>query len=83
MPLTRLTQPMFRYGEKDFDQDYLTWGLHEAETQEQEAQSLLKIMGDGELANPDLAGGIGRHAVKLRPCRARRHRRRSLRDVPR
>jgi SAM-dependent methyltransferase len=53
-----------RYGDKDFDQDYLKWGFHDAETQTSEARSVLRLLASrAELRILDLACGAGRHAV--------------------
>lgn len=55
---------MHRYGEADFDADYLQWGFHDPATQAEEAQSILRIVGDkGPLHILDLACGIGTHAI--------------------
>ena len=55
---------MHRYGEADFDKDYLRWGLHDAETQAKEAESILRIAGtDRRLRILDLACGTGLHAA--------------------
>lgn len=60
----RIKKPMFRYGEADFDAGYLRWGLHDPETQAEEARSVLRIAGDGPpLRILDLACGAGAHAV--------------------
>ena len=50
--------PMHRYGEADFDKDYLQWGFHDAETQAKEADSVVRIAGvDKRLRILDLACG--------------------------
>jgi len=56
--------PMHRYGEADFDEDYVTWGLHDRETQIKEAESVLRLLG-GDISYKilDLACGIGTHAI--------------------
>jgi len=55
---------MHRYGEGDFDKDYLRWGFHDAETQAKEAESILRIAGtDRRLRILDLACGTGLHAA--------------------
>ena len=55
---------MHRYGEADFDRDYLRWGFHDAETQAKEAESILRIAGAcRRLRILDLACGTGVHAV--------------------
>lgn len=62
--MKRIRMPMHRYGEPDFDVDYLRWGFHDAETQAREADSLLRIAGgEGPLRILDLACGTGAHAV--------------------
>jgi SAM-dependent methyltransferase len=56
--------PMHRYGEPDFDRDYLTWGFHDPDTQAQEAASILRIIQPRcPLKILDLACGIGTHAI--------------------
>jgi SAM-dependent methyltransferase len=63
-PMKRITGPMHRYGEADFDKDYLRWGFHDAETQAKEAESILRIAGtDRRLRILDLACGTGLHAI--------------------
>ncbi len=55
---------MCRYGEADFDSDYVNWGFHDAETQIREAESVLSIVKPGDpLRVLDLACGLGTHAV--------------------
>jgi len=55
---------MTRYGEADFDADYLQWGFHDPETQLREAESVLRIVGgEGRLRILDLACGTGVHAI--------------------
>ena len=55
---------MFRYGERDFDLDYMNWGFHDKNTQIEEAQSILKIVKPKTPARIlDLACGIGTHTV--------------------
>lgn len=55
---------MHRYGEADFDRDYLRWGFHDSETQAKEAASILRIVGtDRRLRILDLACGVGVHAT--------------------
>ena len=62
--MKRITMPMHRYGEGDFDKDYLRWGFHDAETQAKEAESILRIAGtDRRLRILDLACGTGLHAA--------------------
>lgn len=62
--MQRITVPMFRYGEADFDKDYMTWGLHDPATQMEEAESILRIVGcNAPLQILDLACGTGTHAV--------------------
>jgi SAM-dependent methyltransferase len=55
---------MHRYGDPDFDREYLEWGFHDPETQVQEAKSILRII---EACRPlnilDLACGTGAHAI--------------------
>jgi len=56
--------PMHRYGEPDFDRDYLTWGFHDPGTQVQEAVSILRVIQPRRpLKILDLACGIGTHAI--------------------
>jgi len=62
--MKRLVMPMFRYGEADWDADYMKWGLHDEATQIEEAESVLRLVGKRKpLRILDLACGIGRHAV--------------------
>jgi SAM-dependent methyltransferase len=62
--MKRIRMPMHRYGEADFDKDYLQWGFHDAETQAKEADSIVQIAGgDKRLCILDLACGTGVHAV--------------------
>ncbi|MCL5995273.1 MAG: class I SAM-dependent methyltransferase [Chloroflexi bacterium] len=63
-PMKRIRTPMHRYGEADFDRDYLRWGFHDADTQLKEAESILRLAGnERRLRILDLACGMGRHAV--------------------
>jgi SAM-dependent methyltransferase len=63
-PMKRIRAPMHRYGEADFDADYLQWGFHDSATQVEEAESVLRIVGGTEpLHILDLACGIGTHAI--------------------
>jgi len=63
--MKRIRMPMHRYGEADFDRDYLRWGFHDEETQAREADSVLRIAGgEGPLRILDLACGTGVHAVR-------------------
>jgi SAM-dependent methyltransferase len=62
--MKRIRMPMHRYGEVDFDKGYLQWGFHDAETQANEADSVVRIAGeDKRLRILDLACGTGVHAV--------------------
>ena len=62
--MKRIKGQMHRYGEADFDRDYLRWGFHDTETQMREADSVLRIAGgDRRLRILDLACGTGIHAV--------------------
>ena len=64
MPMKRVQSRMFRYGEADFDSDYLKWGFHDKDTQINEARSVLKLLDvKGPLRILDLACGTGRHAI--------------------
>jgi SAM-dependent methyltransferase len=55
---------MHRYGEPAFDADYLDWGFADPKTQTEEADSVLRVVGDsGPHKILDLACGIGTHAV--------------------
>ncbi len=42
--MKRIRKNMFRYGEKNFDLDYMKWGFHDKETQINEAKSILNIL---------------------------------------
>ena len=60
----RVSMPMHRYGEPDFDREYLEWGFHDPETQIREAASILRIVrAQHPLHILDLACGTGTHAV--------------------
>jgi len=62
--MKRIRTRMHRYGEADFDTDYLRWGFHDPETQLREAESVLRIAGGvGRLRILDLACGPGVHAI--------------------
>lgn len=62
--MKRIKMPMHRYGEEDFDKDYLRWGFHNADTQTKEADSVIQIVGRGKrLRILDIACGTGVHAV--------------------
>ena len=64
--MKRIRMPMHRYGEADFDKDYLRWGFHDAETQAKEADSVVRIAGgDKRLRILDLACGTGDITVSL------------------
>ena len=60
--MKRIRVPMHRYGEADFDKEYMNWGLHDRETQAREAESLSQLL-DKECGILDLACGIGAHAI--------------------
>jgi len=60
----RILIPMHRYGEAEFDEEYLRWGFHDEETQAREADSILRVAGgEGPLRILDLACGAGVHVV--------------------
>ena len=62
--MRRIQMRMFRYGEADFDEDYLRWGFHDEETQITEARSILSLLeATRPLSILDLACGRGVHAV--------------------
>jgi SAM-dependent methyltransferase len=62
--MKRIKSAMHRYGEADFDRDYLRWGFHDLQTQIMEADSVLRIAGRNRpLHILDLACGPGVHAV--------------------
>ena len=59
-----IRRPKMRYGEPDFDRDYLTWGFHDEETQQSEARSVLGLVkSERPLRILDLGCGPGVHAV--------------------
>ena len=63
-PFRRVRLPMHRYGEVEFDQDYIHWGLHDLDTQRTEAESVLGLIATGgPVRILDLACGIGTHAI--------------------
>jgi SAM-dependent methyltransferase len=63
--MERIRTLMHRYGEADFDKDYLRWGFHDTETQLKEAESILRIAGgERQLRILDLACGPGVHAIQ-------------------
>jgi len=63
-PLKRITMPMHRYGDPDFDREYLNWGLHSPHVQKAEAESLLGLIDAQEPVRIlDLACGVGTHAI--------------------
>lgn len=56
---------MFRYGDPNFDKDYMTWGFHNPDKQIEEADSVLKILNSTKpLFILDLACGLGTHAIR-------------------
>ena len=62
--MKRIKEPMHRYGEADFDRNYLKWGLHDPKTQEKEARSVLNLLPKEPALNMlDLACGIGVHGL--------------------
>jgi SAM-dependent methyltransferase len=62
--MKRIRRKKMRYGEPGFDQGYLQWGVHDAGTQAQEAESILRLTPSREnLRILDLACGPGRHAA--------------------
>ena len=63
-PFRRVSMPMHRYGEPEFDRHYVTWGLHDPDVQRREAESLLGLITpEGPVRILDLACGIGLHAI--------------------
>lgn len=62
--MKRIRIPMHRYGEPDFDQEYLEWGFHDPRTQIREAESILRIVDARQpIRILDLACGTGTHAI--------------------
>ncbi len=62
--MRRIKKQMHRYGEPDFDKDYLNWGFPDPKTQADEAESVLRLLGQpGPHKILDIACGIGTHAV--------------------
>ena len=62
--MKRIKLPKHRYGEPDFDAEYLEWGFHDEKTQVREAESVLAVLKPTtSLRFLDLACGIGIHAV--------------------
>jgi SAM-dependent methyltransferase len=67
--MRRIKKQMHRYGEPDFDAEYLDWGFHDTKTQIEEAESVLRLVGDrGPQKILDLACGIGTHAIHWAKC---------------
>ena len=63
-PFKRIRTPMHRYGDPDFDREYVRWGLHDPEEQRRQADSLLALLpSPAGLRILDLACGIGTHAI--------------------
>lgn len=62
--MQRVRTEAFRYGDPEFDADYLKWGFHDRETQIREAESVPRILRPGgPVRILDLACGIGTHAI--------------------
>jgi len=62
--MKRIRQRKMRYGNPEFDRDYLKWGFHDEATQRKEAQSVLDLANaEGPLEILDLACGHGAHAA--------------------
>lgn len=62
--MKRIIQPMLRYGEADWDRDYLNWGFHDEATQLEEAESVLQMLPKSKkLRILDIACGKGIHSV--------------------
>lgn len=62
--MRRTTGQMHRYGEPDFDTEYMNWGFPDNKTQTEEAESVLRLVdGRGPQRILDLACGIGTHAI--------------------
>jgi SAM-dependent methyltransferase len=62
--LKRIRREAIRFGDPEFDRDYVEWGFHDQDTQIGEAQAVLNIL---QLTRPvnilDLACGVGTHAT--------------------
>ena len=62
--LKRIRREAIRFGDAEFDRDYMEWGFHDQDTQIGEAQAVLNIL---QLTKPvnilDLACGVGTHAI--------------------
>jgi SAM-dependent methyltransferase len=59
-----VSEPAHRYGDPDFDREYLEWGFHDPETQIREAASILRnVRAQHPLNILDLACGTGTHAI--------------------
>lgn len=61
--MRRVSMQMSRYGEPDFDVEYLRWGFPDCAAQIVEAESILGLIGSGPHKILDLACGIGTHAI--------------------
>ena len=63
--MERVKEPMFRYGDPEFDREYLRLGYHERVTRIQEADSVLRVVGGmgKSLSILDLGCGTGAHAI--------------------
>ncbi len=63
--MERITRRWRRYGDPEFDREYMEKGLHDRETQEREADAVLMIAApDTPLRILDLACGVGTHAIR-------------------
>lgn len=62
--MRRVLQEMHRYGEADFDAEYMNWGMHGRRAQVEQAESVLRLVaGKGPQRILDLACGVGTHAI--------------------
>ncbi|MFW6046880.1 MAG: class I SAM-dependent methyltransferase [Candidatus Woesearchaeota archaeon] len=62
--MKRIKIDRIRYGEEEFDKDYINWGFHDKKTQHKEAQSVINLINsENSLQILDIGCGIGTHAI--------------------